>query len=92
MNNIFSAEFSEVRNINGSNIPVIVGQERLRERIRKEHEGLSMGEILFFAKSSDITLIKEQAIWYENRLYTVIDVSESMSGILEIVISSASGV
>ena len=85
-------EFGEVHKINGRDLTVIIDNERLMERTKKEFDGISIGELLYFVKASDYgerpTIGKAQK--FDKRQMYVADVKDS-DGIYEIILSQNLG-
>jgi len=81
-------EFGEVHKINGRDLTVIVDNERLMERTKKEFDGISIGELLYFVKASDYgerpTIGEAQK--FDKRQMYVVDVRDS-DGVYEIILS-----
>lgn len=46
-------EFAEPHIINNRTLNIIVDNDRLMERSKKEFDGISVGEVLYFVKKSD---------------------------------------
>lgn len=41
-------EFGEIHNIDGKDYTLIIDNDQLKERSKKEYDGISVGEVLFF--------------------------------------------
>ena len=85
-------EFGEIHRINGRELTIVVDNERLMERTKKEFDGISIGELLYFVKASDYgerpTIGKAQK--FDKRQMYVADVKDS-DGIYEIILSQNLG-
>lgn len=46
-------EFSSSHNINGRDLIITVDNDRLKERSKKEYDGITVGEILYFVSASE---------------------------------------
>jgi hypothetical protein len=57
---INTSEFAESHIIDGRTLNVIVDNDRLKERSKKEYDGISVGEILYFVKAADFGERPEQ--------------------------------
>ncbi len=81
-------EFGEISQINGRNLTVVEDEDRLAERTKKEFDGISIGELLYFVKAVEYGEKPEigEAQRYGKRQMYVTDVKES-SGIYEIILS-----
>lgn len=93
MNVFFNAdEFGEEHAINGITHNLIVDSEALKERIKDEFDGVSVGEILYFVKESEfgpLPAINSVQI-FDNRQLFVIDAKTDM-GMHEIILSQNRG-
>lgn len=90
IDNIFfnPEEFGTSHKINGRILTVVIDEDRLTERIKKEFVGISIGELLYFVKAVDYgtkPTIGEAQKFGKRQMY-VADVKES-HGIYEIVLS-----
>lgn len=50
---IFFQELAELHEVNGRMLDVIIDNDRLMQRSKKEFDGISVGELLFYAKAAD---------------------------------------
>ncbi|KMT23004.1 hypothetical protein [Clostridium cylindrosporum] len=84
-------EFAEERNIDGTILNVVIDNDRLQERAKKEYEGIYVGDILYYAKVSDykennMKKPKPDSIQSFNRKqYIVFDIRED-NGLYEIIL------
>ena len=46
-------EFSEIHNISGKDIPIVIDNDLLKERQMKNASGIYSGDVLFYVKKSD---------------------------------------
>lgn len=89
---IFFNDFAESHNINGRVLNVIVDNDRLTERTQKEFDGISIGELLYFAKASDYGDMPSigEAQRFDRRQMYIADVKD-LSGIYEIILTQNLG-
>ena len=61
INNVFfnTGEFAETHTINGTPVDVIVDNDQLMHRSKKEYDGISVGEILFFGSKVELDPVLE---------------------------------
>lgn len=94
LDNVFfnDDEFSEEHNINGKNMTVSIDNDRLMERSKKEFEGLSVGEILYFVKANDFGELPEQGTpqTFDGRMMSVFNARED-TGVYEIILNQNIG-
>jgi hypothetical protein len=85
-------EFGEIHNIDGNNVSVIVDNDKLQERSKKEFDGLSVGELLYFAKVSDLAKkpMQDSVQLFDKRPYLVFNVRED-NGIYELILQQNRG-
>lgn len=85
-------EFAEPHNINGRILNVIVDNDRLMQRSKKEFDGISIGEILYYVKASDYGEKPEQGTpqIFDDRQMYVFDVREDC-GVYEIILQQNRG-
>jgi len=85
-------EFGEVHKINGRELTIIVDNERLMERTKKEFDGVSIGELLYFVKASEYgeKPVIGEAQRFDKRQMYVVDVKES-DGVYEIILTQNLG-
>lgn len=80
-------EFGEDHVVDRRKLSVVIDSERLKERTKKEYEGIYIGDLLYFVTANDygkIPRIDDTQI-FDNKLCTISDVKESM-GIYEIIL------
>jgi hypothetical protein len=87
--NIFfnNMEFAEPHNINGRVLNIVVDNDQLMFRSKKEYDGISVGEILYYVSAVDYgkaPTIEEIQI-FDNRPMQVFDFRE-VDGIYEIIL------
>nr|DAS56346.1 MAG TPA: ATP-binding sugar transporter [Bacteriophage sp.] len=87
---IFFDEISEKIYINGIPMNIIIDYDRLKDRSKKEYDGIHVGDILFFAKVDDFINSPEvdQVITFNRRKYLIFDVRVDV-GIYEIILKGA---
>lgn len=82
-------EFGEEHTINTQKLNVIVDNEVLKQRNKKEYDGILQADILYYVKASDI--IKKPVSGdfqkFDGAPYTVFDVKLD-SGIYEVILQS----
>ncbi len=89
-----SDEFADKHTINGVLLPdIIIDNDRLKERSKKEFDGISVGELLFFVKTDSLGNKPEEGtpMIFDGRQMYVFNVREDM-GILEIILAQNRGV
>lgn len=85
-------EFADTHNIDGRDLVVVVDNDRLKERSKKEYDGISVGEILYFVKAADFGERPEEGtpqIFGGRQMY-VFDAREDM-GMYEIILKQNRG-
>jgi len=85
-------EFGELHAINGKPMVIIVDDERLKERIAKEFQGVTVGEILYQVPASVYGVkpkINERQM-FDTRLFYVFD-AKLIDGLYEIILSKNIG-
>lgn len=85
-------EFAESHAIDGRTLNVIVDNDRLKERSKKEYDGISVGEILYYVKAVDFGERPEQGtpqIFGGRQMY-VFDCRED-DGMYEIILNQNRG-
>ncbi|MFO7153943.1 MAG: hypothetical protein DIU64_003140 [Caldicoprobacter oshimai] len=89
---IFFNDFAEPHTINGKVINIIVDNDRLIQRSKKEYDGLSVGELLFYVKKTDFGERPEvdAPLIFDNRQMYVFDCRED-EGIYEIILRQNRG-
>lgn len=82
-------EFGEIHNIDGRNLNVIIDNDSLEERSRREYDGVYVGDLLYFVKEKDYGEIpKPDSLQrFDGKIYTVFNVRKD-TGIYEIILSS----
>lgn len=85
-------EFAELHTINGVELSCTVDNDRLKERSKKEYDGISVGELLFFVKKSDYGSRPENGtpVLFDRRQMYVFNAREDM-GMYEIILSQNRG-
>lgn len=83
-------EFAEEHLVNKRKLNIIIDNETLKERTRKEYEGIFVGEILYFVKAKDYGLPPkaEELHLLDGRQYKVFDINIE-NGVYEIILQSA---
>lgn len=86
-------EFVEPHTIDGRALNIIVDNDRLQQRSKKEYDGISVGEILFYVKASDFGERPEQGtpVVFDGRQMYVFDCRED-DGVYEIILQQNRGV
>ena len=86
-------EFAEQHLIDGRSLNVIVDNDKLKERSKKEYDGLTVGELLYYVKAEDFGERPEQGTpqVFDGRQMYVFDIREDM-GLYEIILSQNRGV
>lgn len=90
---IFFDEISEDVQINYIAVNVVLDHDKLQDRSKKEYDGISVGDILYFAKKEE--LLKklggipnsEDIQNFNGRTCTVFDVRED-KGLIEVILNS----
>ena len=91
-------EFGSTVNINGAEVGVVEDKDQLLYRIKKNYDGLVVGDILFFISAEEYgkiphlseTPTANQAITYNGRPCIITDVN-TQEGVYEIIIQKAGG-
>jgi hypothetical protein len=92
-NIIFNTEeFAEVHTIDGKQLKVAVDNDALMERSKKEYDGISVGEILYFVKALDFGELPEEGTpqAFDGRMMYVFNARED-DGIYEIILRQNRG-
>lgn len=86
-------EFSDAHSIDGRMLTILVDEDQLKERSKKEFDGISIGEILFFVKKADYGSRPEEGtpVIFDDRQMYVFNARENM-GMYEIILSQNRGV
>lgn len=89
---IFFNDFAEPHSINGKIINIIIDNDRLMQRSKKEYDGLSVGELLFYVKKADFgeRPAVDAPLIFDNRQMYVFDCRED-EGIYEIILHQNRG-
>lgn len=84
---IFFNLFADLHDINGKQLNVIVDNDRLIYRSKKEFDGISVGEILYYVKASDFGKMPEvgSSQIFDRRQMYVFDARED-AGVYEIIL------
>ena len=71
-------EFAETHKIDNKSINIIIDNDKLIERSKKEYDGISVGEILFYVKKEELGYRPEQSrpIVFDGRQMYVFDCRE----------------
>ena len=91
-------EFADEKNINGVIVRVVEDSDKLEYRIKKDYDGLIIGDVLFFISKEEYAKIPRvtetpttnQAISYDGKPATIINVGK-MDGLYEIILQHAGG-
>lgn len=82
-------EFAEEHIVNNQKLNVVIDNETLKQRNKKEYDGILQADLLYFVKESDI--IKEPVSgdiqYFDGAIYTVFDVKVD-SGVYEVVLQA----
>lgn len=86
-------EFADVHTIDGRELTVLVDNDQLKERSKKEYDGISIGEILYFVKATDLGSLPEEGTpqIFDGRQMYVFNARENL-GMYEIILSQNRGV
>lgn len=93
LNTFFNSdEFGETHNIDGKDVTIIVDTDKLQERSKKEFDGLSVGELLYFVKVSDLSKkpVQDSIQVFDKKPYLIFNVRED-NGIYEIILQQNRG-
>lgn len=85
-------EFAVKRVINNREMTVIIDEDRLMERTRKEYDGISVGELLFYVGAEEYGECPEQGapLVFGGRQMYVFNARES-DGVYEIILQQNRG-
>lgn len=91
-------EFADEKNINGVKVRVLEDSDELEYRIKKNYDGLIIGDVLFFISEKEYSKIPRvtpiptanQSIRYDGKPALIINVGKSES-LYEIIIQFAGG-
>jgi len=86
-------EFAEPHVIDGRTLNIVVDNDQLMRRSKKEYDGLSVGEILYFVSAADFGERPQPGApqVFDGRQMYVFDAREDM-GVYEIILSQNRGV
>ena len=92
------SEFASSVNINGVSVNVIEDKDQLLYRIKKNYDGLVVGDVLFFISKDEYAKIPRvsatpsvrEAVSYNGRPCTIIDVN-FQDGMYEIILEKVGG-
>lgn len=95
---INDSEFAEIVSINNTDVYVVEDSDKLLYRIKKDFDGLVVGDVLFFISKEEYAKIPmlmnpptaNQAINYKGIASTIVNVAENM-GVYEIIIQKVGG-
>lgn len=82
------AEFAITHKIDGLDVPVVVDDDRLKLRLKKDFEGLIIADILYFIKFSNMPARKFKSgdsQMFDGHAFTIVDVTEN-NGIYEVML------
>ena len=87
---IFFDEISEKVYLDGVPINVIIDHDRLKDRSKKEYDGIYIGDLLYFAKVDDFIVppIVGAVQIFNKKRYEVFDVRKDV-GLYEIILKGA---
>lgn len=82
-------EFSESHTINGKIVNLIIDNETLKQRNRKEYDGILQADLLYYVKATDILKrpISGQVQNIDGLMYTVFDVKYDF-GVYEVILQA----
>ncbi|TGE36883.1 hypothetical protein E4K67_17440 [Desulfosporosinus fructosivorans] len=85
-------EFAELHAINGVELVCTVDNDQLKERSKKEYDGIAAGELLFFVKKADYGIRPEEGtpVIFDGRQMYVFNARED-TGMYEIILSQNRG-
>lgn len=85
-------EFADMHNIDGHDVDVIIDNDRLIYRSKKEYDGISVGEVLFYVKIGDLPKPPKEGmpIIFDNRQMYIFSLRKD-GGMYEIVLSQNIG-
>ncbi|MDA3732383.1 hypothetical protein PBV87_12880 [Niameybacter massiliensis] len=81
-------EFAEEHIINGQKISIVVDNDRLEERSKKEYDGLYVGELLFFVPKSRLSakLKQDGPVIFDGKQMYVFSLRED-NGVYEVILN-----
>lgn len=82
-------EFGEAHIINNQKLNIVVDNEVLKQRNRKEYDGILQADLLYYVKATDIIKkpVSGAVQTFDGVLYTVFDVKID-SGVYEVVLQA----
>lgn len=91
-------EFAEEADINGTTVRVVEDSDKLEYRIKKDYDGLIIGDVLFYIAQAEYEKIAKaktvptanQAIRYNGKPCTISNVNKA-NGVYEIILVTAGG-
>ena len=91
-------EFADEKNINGVSVRVLEDSDELEYRIKKNYDGLIIGDVLFFISTEEYAKIPRvtpiptarQSILYDGKPALIVNVNKSES-LYEIILQFAGG-
>lgn len=85
-------EFAEPHIVDGRTINIVIDNDQLRERSKKEYDGITVGEILYFVKAEYFGERPEQGTpqVFDGRQMFVFDCRED-NGVYEIILQQNRG-
>lgn len=85
-------DFADTHLINGRPLNVVVDNDQLTKRSKKEYDGISVGEVLYFVKAEDFGERPEQGApqIFDGRQMYVFDCRED-NGVYEIILQQNRG-
>lgn len=85
-------EFAEPHSINGKTLNVVIDNDQLTRRSKKEYDGITVGEILYFVKAEDFGERPEQGTpqIFDGRQMYVFDCRED-NGVYEVILQQNRG-
>lgn len=85
-------DFGSLHTIDGRQLSVVLDTDQLMKRIRREYDGLSVGEILYFVKASDYGERPEQGAVqvFDGKIMYVFNCKED-HGMYEIILQQNRG-
>lgn len=85
-------EFAEQHTLNSISVEVIIDNDRLKERSKKEYDGLYIGELLFFipVEKTPIKLKQDMPLVFDGKQTYIFSLREDM-GMYEVILNRNSG-
>lgn len=80
-------EFGEDHIVDRRKLSVVIDMDRLKERTKKEYEGIYVGDLLYFVNSKEYGKIPEidDTQVFDGKLYKIFDAKNDM-GVYEIIL------